>query len=183
MAPNGNIQILGSYANDTIGPILFLFAYQPDGTLLWTNYYMTNMGGFDPLKALNDADGNIYIAELHTSLPEYAPILVKFDTTNGDTLWTRPMLNSAFHFKEAAVDTLGGFVYVLFYNGVDDYFQIVKCNFVGDIVSSWQYDRPEYSNDNVNMILCDRQGNLVLQTASGNTASTTLSRRLIKYNA
>ncbi|MCC7224300.1 MAG: PQQ-binding-like beta-propeller repeat protein [Chitinophagales bacterium] len=33
------------------------------------------------------------------------------------------------------------------------------------------------------MILCDRQGNLVLQTASGNTASTTLSRRLIKYNA
>ena len=183
-APNGNIQILGSYANDTIGPILFLLAYQPDGTPLWTNYYSTYLFSSDDFKALNDTEGNIYAAGLDTPLPDLLPILAKFDAANGDTLWVRTLHNANMQYKDAAIDTIGGFVYVLLYKGgAADYFQIVKCNFAGDIVSSWQYDTPEYSNDNIETILCDRQGNLVLQTASGNTASTTLSRRLIKYDA
>ena len=183
-APNGNIQILGSYANDTIGPILFLLAYQPDGTPLWTNYYSTYLFYSDDFKALNDTEGNIYAAGLETPLPDLLPILAKFDAASGDTLWVRTLHNTNMQYKDAAIDTIGGFVYVLLYKGgAADYFQIVKCNFSGDVVSSWQYDRPEYSNDDVNTILCDRQGNLLLQTASGNTPTTTLSRRLIKYNA
>ena len=183
-APNGNIQVLGSFSSDTTGSDLFLFAYQPDGTLLWTNYYATHLLYSDDFKALNDTDGNIYTTGLETPLPDLLPILAKFDAANGDTLWVRTLHNTNMQYKDAAIDTIGDFVYVLLYKGgAADYFQIVKCNFSGDVVSSWQYDTPEYSNDNVNTILCDRQGNLVLQTASGNTASTTLSRRLIKYDA
>jgi hypothetical protein len=183
-APNGNIQVLGSFSSDTTGPNLFLLAYQPDGTPLWTNYYSTYLFYSDDFKALNDTEGNIYAAGLETPLPDLLPILAKFDAANGDTLWVSTLHNTNMQYKDAAIDTIGGFVYVLLYKGgAADYFQIVKCNFSGEVVSSWQYDTPEYSNDNIETMLCDRQGNLVLQTASGNTASTTLSRRLIKYNA
>ena len=183
-APNGNIQVLGSFSSDTTGSDLFLLAYQPDGTLLWANYYTTTILYSDDFKALNDTEGNIYAAGLETPLPDLLPILAKFDAANGDTLWVSTLHNTNMQYKDAAIDTIGGFVYVLLYKGgAADYFQIVKCNFSGEVVSSWQYDTPEYSNDNIETMLCDRQGNLVLQTASGNTASTTLSRRLIKYNA
>ena len=183
-APNGNIQVLGSFSSDTTGSDLFLLAYQPDGTLLWANYYTTTILYSDDFKALNDTEGNIYAAGLKTPLPDLLPILAKFDAANGDTLWVSTLHNTNMQYKDAAIDTIGSFVYVLLYKGgVADYFQIVKCNFAGEVVSSWQYDTPEYSNDNVETMLCDRQGNLLLQTASGNGSGPSLSRRLIKYDA
>lgn len=163
-----------------------LRAQAPDS--LWVSIYNGQGNGFDGTNdCVTDNQGNLFaVGYTQNTQGNNDVIIFKYNTNNGDTIWTRKYNGPAHQNDEAAacITDDSGNLFVVGYssNGFDDDVLLIKYNSSnGDTIWTRHYNGKAGGNDHGNGCSLDGSGNLYVTGSSEN--GTNNDYLLIKYNA
>lgn len=184
---SGNLYTVGQTFNGTNDDIIIIKYNTTNGDTIWTRVYNGNANGDDlALGCVLDNSGNLYVVGGSYNGTNKDFILIKYNTTNGDTIWTRVYNGTADEddiANECALDGSGN-IYVTgtTYNGSNNDYLTIKYNASnGDNLWTRRYDGTANGNDEAFGCALDGSGNLYVSGYSYNGSNYNILT--VKYNA
>jgi hypothetical protein len=156
----------------------FTIKYNPiTGDTIWTSLYNGPANGLDnATSCVIDDSGNLYVTGYSANGANWDYLTIKYNTINGDTLWTRRYNGPADGYDYArgcAIDDSGN-LYVTGYSsngGNDDYLTIKYNSVTGDTLWTRRYNGLANGNDCARGCAVDDYGNLYVTGYSFNGAN------------
>jgi len=171
---SGHLYAVGSSFNGTNTDIIVIKYNTNTGDTIWTRVYNGNANGDDAAAGcVLDNSGSLYVSGGSYNGTDKDIILIKYNASSGDTVWTRRYADAAGGDDvagECALDGSGS-IYVAgtSSNGVDnDYFTIKYNASTGDTLWTRRYDGAANGNDESFGCAVDESGNLYVTGYSHN---------------
>ncbi|HTY09085.1 MAG TPA: SBBP repeat-containing protein, partial [Candidatus Edwardsbacteria bacterium] len=183
----GNLFVVGLYNSADFLTI----KYNADtGDTLWVRIYDSPYNGYDCTQSCSvDTIGGLYVTGYSYNGVNDDYLTIKYNASNGDTVWTRRFNGPANGYDEArscSVDDAGN-LYVTGYSrdssASDNYLTIKYNATTGDTIWTRRYKSPFNYLDDANTCIVDHFGNLYVSGTCCNDLYNYYYILTIKYNA
>ncbi|MBL7074738.1 T9SS type A sorting domain-containing protein [candidate division KSB1 bacterium] len=169
----GNLYAVGSSFNGTNTDFIIIKYNTSNGDTIWTRRYNGDANSGDgAVGCVLDNSGNIYVVGFSNNDTNKDFIIIKYNTSSGDTIWTRTYNGAADGYdsaQECALDGSGN-IYVtgLSHNGINFDYITVKYNVNGDTIWTRRYDGTANGRDVAYGCAVDVSGNIFVNGYSYN---------------
>ena len=182
----GNLYAVGSTFNGTNTDIIIIKYNTTNGDTIWTRVYNGNANGDDAAAgSVLDNSGNLYVVGGSYNGTNKDFILIKYNASSGDTVWTQIHNGTADGDDiayECALDGSGN-IYVTgtSFNGINNDYLTIKYNASnGDTLWTRRYDGTAFGKDEAFGCALDGSGNLYVSGYSYNGSNYNILT--VKYN-